>query len=369
MFSKTKWLLSLISCAATVGSAHAAAVNIKQVVVGQDSRVDLVLDGKLNESQVRTEYLNDIVQLSISDATVYPAKITSVSGQDLTKVFVYQYAPKLVRVRLSVKGKAESYKNRISLKASGKSLVVGLSGRNSKADQVTASAAQVQKKSDPAPALNDADERALLDKILKSEGTPEAAPQAKVAAPTAQAKVTTTRALTGSPKTEDLINPWKALGSFLFVMALLGAAILGLKRVASLKGKNNALGKLLTRTLGKPEKMIEVVATHYLGPKKSIHVVNVAGRTLVLGVSDGAINLITEFGVGEVTKAAPKPVAQASETSDFLSELGEQIAKESGGVAPSQGAGAVLAGPTLNASSRDRTREMIRNRLEGMKQL
>jgi hypothetical protein len=129
--------------------------------------------------------------------------------------------------------------------------------------------------------------------------------------------------------------------------------------------------------------MIEVVATHYLGPKKSIQVVRVAGRTLVLGVSDGSINLITEFqGEAPVDAAAAAVIQPQARTEtapaagDFLAALGEELAQESGGK-PGMGAGAQAAGPALPVmptgsaapTSRERARDRIRSRLEGMKQL
>jgi flagellar biogenesis protein FliO len=47
--------------------------------------------------------------------------------------------------------------------------------------------------------------------------------------------------------------------------------------------------------LGRKDKMIEVLSNHYLGPKKSIAVVRIMGRTLVLGVTNDSINLISQI--------------------------------------------------------------------------
>ena len=102
---------------ASTGSGITA---LKQVQVSNGSQIDLLFDGKVQKSQIRTEYLGDIIQLSIQDVSVYPAKISSVNGGELTKVFAYQYAPKLVRCRLSVKGKAEDYKDKLEIKAQRK---------------------------------------------------------------------------------------------------------------------------------------------------------------------------------------------------------------------------------------------------------
>src|SRR4051794_31621528 len=91
-------------------SSALGSTNLKSVQVSGGSRVDLLFDGKITRGQIKTEFFNDVIQLSLTDAAIYPAKISSVTGGELTKVFAYQYAPKLVRCRLSVKGKAEDFR-------------------------------------------------------------------------------------------------------------------------------------------------------------------------------------------------------------------------------------------------------------------
>src|SRR3954466_3355335 len=82
-----------------------ALTTLKQVQVSGGSQVDLLFDSKIGKTQVRTEFFGDTIQINLSDVSVYPAKISSVSGGSLTKIFAYQYAPKLVRCRLTIKGK------------------------------------------------------------------------------------------------------------------------------------------------------------------------------------------------------------------------------------------------------------------------
>jgi flagellar protein FliO/FliZ len=97
------------------------------------------------------------------------------------------------------------------------------------------------------------------------------------------------------------------------VLGLFGVCALGFKRYAQGRtdsrlgdagaltaaatrgGWLGALGRIAKRGLGRDGSMIEVLSTHYLGPKKSIAVVRVAGRLLVLGVSSDSINLITQL--------------------------------------------------------------------------
>src|ERR1051326_3524548 len=161
----------LISAALfSVPAPALASLNLKQVQVTGGSQVDLLFDGKISRSQIKTEFFGDTIQLSFMDVAVYPAKISSVSGGDLTKIFAYQYAPKLVRCRLSVKGKAEDFKARMVIEQKGKILSVRLGGGHT--DQIASHAAA------PAAArdADDADpgERALLEKILNKPKAPEA---------------------------------------------------------------------------------------------------------------------------------------------------------------------------------------------------
>jgi len=398
MFSSNRFFqLSLctavsLALVASIPSAARAAdkslINIKQVQVSENDRVDILLDGRLDASQIRTEYLNDIIQLSVTDASVYPAKISSVSGKDLSKIFIYQYAPRLVRVRLTVKGKAEAFQGKVQVKPAGKMLTIRLDG-GAASDKVASSAAQARKDAAQAPASSvDAEERALLEKVLKApvakaaevaaEKSTEKPAVAENSASESQSPKYSKRreakseSLTGR---KESFSPIRMLASLMGVVLLLGAALFGLRKLANSRNRDGAVGRWVRKSLGRTEKMIEVVATHHLGPKKSIHMVKVAGRTLVLGVADDSINLITELNGAATSHSAGAPSVHASGgEEDFLSALGEQIAQESGRpAAPGVGTGATVAGPASYHSPRPApgisARDRIRSRLEGMKQL
>jgi flagellar biogenesis protein FliO len=359
-------------------SADKSLINIKQVQVSENDRVDILLDGKLDASQIRTEYLNDIIQLSVTDASVYPAKISSVSGKDLSKIFIYQYAPRLVRVRLTVKGRAEAFQGKVQVKPAGKMLTIRLDG-GAATDKLASSAAQAKKDGAQAPSANvDAEERALLEKVLKAPVAKAAEAPVEKPAPAAETSSKRREArgesLTGR---KESFSPVRMLASLMGVVLLLGAALFGLKKLSNSRNRDGAVGRWVRKSLGRTEKMIEVVATHHLGPKKSIHMVKVAGRTLVLGVADDSINLITELNgaMASLSAAAPASNSAAGEE-DFLSALGEQIAQESGRPAVSgagSGTGATVAGPAGYHAPRPApgagARDRIRSRLEGMKQL
>ena len=319
---KIFFLTLIASLAATDALATTA---LKQVQVSNGSQVDLLFDGKVSRNQIKTEFFNDIIQISLTDVSVYPAKISSVNGGNLTKIFAYQYAPKLVRCRLSVKGKAESYKDKISVVPggpNGKVLTVRLNGAN----------VAVQKTGD------DAEEAALLERVIKSSA-PAAAPAAaalperisdriveKAAAPIQAAGVSSMANSPASSEDQPLSlgrsenhnltssktnipSPLGVFGKLALVVGLFSILAMGVKKFWKGKGTDNALfgviGKLARTGLGVKglgnKAAIEILANHHLGPKKSIAVVRVAGRTMVVGITEQSINLISQLTSEEDT--------------------------------------------------------------------
>jgi flagellar biogenesis protein FliO len=394
-----------------------ALTTLKQVQVTNGSQVDLLFDGKIKPAQIRTEFFNDTIQVSLTDAAVYPAKISSVNGDALTKIFAYQYAPKLVRCRITVKGKAEDYKDLFTAKAQGKILTLRV-GQSS--DQITlqssapeAQAGQAKKRVVEADAfkISEAEEKALLERVLKSQpvAPTTAVMEKQEAAP--QSSKRSKRDREESPKAlaggKPLPSLWSALAKLAMVIALFLAAAFAVRKfrgvdfgsapsghfeksgLMGLKGLGGALSRFThgIGIKGAKGKMIEVVSTHHLGPKKSIAVVKVAGRTLVLGVSAESINLITQIdGNGEADfsdlggldiafdrSSAPEPASPGGLGATaagpaFFSELlrGEATQPQA---AYARGPGEVSARPVATPPSSTNVRAQIRSRLEGLKPL
>ncbi|MGZ3698027.1 MAG: hypothetical protein ACXWP5_07830, partial [Bdellovibrionota bacterium] len=249
-------------------SAHAGAT-LKQVQVTDGSQVDLIFDSKVGKPQIQTEFFNDVIQISLKDVSVYPAKISSVSGSRLTKIFAYQYAPRLVRCRLTVKGKAESYKELLKISPNGRVLSVKLEGRDS--DQLSSHLASPSRGENAEAQTADADEKGLLERVMKP-AAPVAADAPKMAKTEKANEISdseskpltlNTRPLGGA---KPLPSPWAALAKLGIVVAIFLGMALAVKRLrggaSGSKGMTTALqrfanGKLggLGR-LGKKEKMI-----------------------------------------------------------------------------------------------------------------
>ncbi len=289
------WIV-LFSVTAFGGMTAQAATNLKKVQITDGSVVELIFDGKINPNQIKTEFVRDNIQLSFQDVSVYPAKVSMVSGKDLTKVFAYQYSPKLVRARFTVKGDAAQYQSRMQMKVNGK--VVSLRIAGGKSDKIVTSASSAETTSAPVPEVKkdseetklNAEEQMLLTRVLGSDETKEAKKE--------EAKSQMDSAERGKPLTsgKTLPSPMRSIGVMIFILGLLGVFFMFMKRLKpgkNAKGLGGFLGKLSSGLANK--NMIEVVSTHHLAPKKSIVIVRIQNRMLVLGMTNDAVNLITEF--------------------------------------------------------------------------
>ncbi len=339
-----------------------ASTTLKRVELKNPSQVDLVFDRNVSLRQIKTEFFNDVIQLSMSDVSVYPAKIFSAPGKDLSKVFAYQYSPKLVRCRLTVRGKAVQFEHRITLKPQGK--VLSIHFGEGVSDRIAQSAAAPVSES-PNEMKMDTDERQLLDRVLKKPTT--AQPILVADAPVLNKESKPKHFLTSA---KPLPNIFKSIGMLMLVLVLFGccafAAIRFKGRGSKLdlaKSASKIMSQLSKFNLSKKENMIEVVANHYLGPKKNIVVVRVAENLLVLGVSNDSISLITQL-TDSTSQDFGLETIGISEASALASKT-----------VNAQGAGAIAAGnpvffEMLNSErTKPSIRSQIRSRVEQMKPL
>ena len=87
-------------------------------------------------------------------------------------------------------------------------------------------------------------------------------------------------------KPEATSNPWFRMLAGLCIVGVMGAVSTWILRKRTLK-------------LGKPEVTpeIKVLAKHFLGPKKELMIVRIAGESLLLGVTDHQINLVKSLSL------------------------------------------------------------------------
>jgi flagellar biogenesis protein FliO len=381
--------LMIAGCAVLVltlnlGDALASSVTVREVELKGNS-TEITLDTAVDKNSVQVDFVRDIVQFSINNATIYPAKMLHADQAAFSKVFAYQYSPSLVRVRFSVENNAEKYKNKVKWSVDGKKVVIHFSA--------------------PVPVAQEDNEKSLLDKVTatvekNSIDKSVEKPIEKVAASSQPLNLGL-----GNKKQVKLAGAKSGPSAFRSFLAMflvvggLGLILLYVKKknaggVQAKKAGGNWLSNLLPKS-GKQKQLMEVVATHVLGPKQSIVVMKIRGQQFVLAVTAENIQLITQLDADEaeldllddpkvaasigkmfgVNAKAPATIATPAPTADV--SFGSLLKN-------SNGAGAIIARnayasnstPTVNPSADVQpakpgmtaggARDLIRKRLESI---
>ncbi len=409
---------------------------LKHVQVKNAAEFYLVFDGKVDDAQISSEFVNDIFQVNLKNVAVYPAKIIPIQGKFFSKIFAYQYSPKVVRCRFTLKGKVADFKRKIRITSRGETVTVRLEQPFPLAKEQRVEPVSEQARFAEAERAADAlDEQALLQKVIRgtdpsqavkeTEGpegsaaihgnTPsgihgnaseDSLNQARSKDPVfSKISSAVSEEVTGTVDNKPRLTAGKALPAIWPVVAKLGLVILLVCLLAALAKKLKttpmgrtwlqAAGKLAKRSLIKNRDMIQVISTHHLDTKKSLAVVKVAGRLLVLGISNEAINLITQIpsdgaDSGGLDFGSDMALTSASLAEDpiFADFLGKEKMKSGPKLdrdqspygasseqfrsrpQPRQSEAFEQAEQTLDSVSLvPSARSRIKNRLEGLKQL
>ncbi|HTL12610.1 MAG TPA: flagellar biosynthetic protein FliO [Bdellovibrionota bacterium] len=383
-----KYGYSLLFIAALVCLAPVRAlggqVTLRNVQV-TGNQVALLFDQDVPTRDVRTEYVRNIIQITVKNASVYPAKVLAVKDANVNRIFAYQYTPGTVRIRLTMDGDASHYEKNTQIDSHGKVLTVQVGGQKIIQDTISV---QSSKPVTAAQALSDSDRQRLLDKVLApTAGAPAQQPLTAfpIHSDSAHKQTSSQPLADGKP----LPSPFKAFGWLAVMLAFLGCVAIASRR---LRGKIK-LPRGLARITR--DRDFEVVSTQSLGQKRNLMLVKVKGRLLVLGCSNDAINLITEFQDDEPVKGQGKqkygPLtgalmakmgsssmgdgAEAGGPAAFAEFLEDETLRPSSLKPESMSRATTLKEPPQTARpagqkpAANPVRESIRRRIEGMKSL
>lgn len=99
---------------------------------------------------------------------------------------------------------------------------------------------------------------------------------------------------------------------FIFFVGILGTLLAGAWIL---------IKKYNTKNISRNHNQIKILAQHYLGPKKSLAVVRVAGESILVGITDNNINMIKSLALldEEIPDVTPNDFNQLIEKDDELS--------------------------------------------------
>ncbi|MBS1958661.1 MAG: flagellar biosynthetic protein FliO [Bdellovibrionales bacterium] len=282
----------------TYQSVFAGTQTIREITLAGDNGIEIQFDSPISKKMLDYDYVRDIAQLTIRNATIYPARILHPEKKTFNKVFAYQYAPSLVRVRFNVEGQASQFQGKIISKIDGNRLTVKF--------PLATVAAPVVAEEKSAKKDDDSNDRALLDKVLASSDDKDEKPVKE------EKKSKTEKSLTGNKKSNSPAaslggaKPGQSVFRSIMAMALivggLGLVLVWVKRKKTAQATrvgNGWLSSLIPQGMRKQKSLIEVVGQQALGPKQSITVVRIRGQQFVLGVSQDSVHLISQIDSNE----------------------------------------------------------------------
>ncbi|RYZ95152.1 MAG: hypothetical protein EOP11_25370, partial [Proteobacteria bacterium] len=281
------WMIS----GARAGTGNTEITDIRQQELeGGNFAIDFLFSKPVAKEDVAVEFQRNFIQLTLKNISAYPARTTKLNHAAMEKVFTYQYQPDVTRARMLLKGQASAIQPFSSFEVEAQRVrILVKAGALAKAGDSlkTRSAASVEAAVDP-------EEEKLRKEIVAGQSSVAASAAAVTAAATAtpvSAKADKADKAEALGKPEKVIDKeslpvfaphegtmvkketsgsgTRIFTSLLLVVGLIGAGTLGFRKYAQGKGIN------LNLPFQRQAKLIEVVSTTAMGPKRSIAVVKV----------------------------------------------------------------------------------------------
>ena len=416
---KVAVLILSLAALFTSASVFAGSYTVRDIVLQSGGIAQIQLDGAPPKGALEFDYVRDIVQFSIQNSTIYPAKIIHADASDsqaFSKVFAYQYAPNLVRVRFSVAGNADVYKGKVKMELKGKTITItfpsAIASKSDSSDHEKSLLAKVLGRSDVkvekiearAPSEEKLTSKSEVKAEVKAEAKEEVKPEPELETKTevkAKSRLTGTRS-TGNVQlgsAQQGPSAFRSILAMFLVVGGLGLVLIYVKRkktgIQAKRVGDSWLSNMLAGAK-KQKPYIEVLANHALGPKQSITVVRIKDQQFVLGVTQDNVQLITQLDADEadmdvlddpkvadsigkmfgakpqVINAEPKIDLGASfnallKSSNGAGAIVARSAYQNQQVASS--APANVSGTTAGITQGNGARNQLRQRLQGMKSL
>lgn len=340
-----RWIAGLIVLIAF--QAQAAEIQSLRLVDTND-RVTAIIrtEGELQDELPVAEFINETIQMDLPQATVKGGEIQQkVNDPRIKSLYAYQLDSDTARIRILLNPgvKAEGLKSQVKIQIGAQGLEARLEKPAVRRQPVAVTAALRPRGASDGPAVAAAaDDLAELSDSEIEKQLRTLPVSTKSEAPVASGSVAITPAQTVSKvaATEAVLN---AESPSAVVKAESETPVFTDKAKKTLKNEPVSMAKtifalaivamgLLTlymttkkwmdkRNQKNPHTSIRVVTQHYLGPKKSLAIISVAGESILIGITDQNISLIKSLALldGEV----PEETA-----TDFHSSLTQAEAQD-----------------------------------------
>ncbi len=313
---KILFTFAVLMTSLTLFAKGAKIEGVNFIDKGTEGKVVIELDQELDgfpELSVKGNY----VQVAIPGSYVWPKieKKFSYEKQFDSMIMAYQFNKDRVRVRAVLPDSLENQSNSVSLSLKGKKIIVNFPKTKTQKAARVGRAPAVMGAPEDVKVVEKYDE-SYLDKLLKEKEEaiklkePTAQNNTKVAAKTAlnsgeAKKDEVSMALSGTKKDGSNLSLMSYAGrfaGFLALVLLLFYAVVALfKKGAFKKGKLGFLNS---------SKIVEVLNTTYIGPKRSLLLIRAHKQVFLVGSSEKGLHMISEVdGLSGIFKDGEKEIS------------------------------------------------------------
>jgi flagellar protein FliO/FliZ len=284
---KSKSTLAVLFFLFLAHSAQASTVltGVTTKRIGTDFFIELGFNGNISEQNVHLDYMLDGINVVVNGATAGKRRFKNISDETVKEVVMSNNNDGNLKlhVDLAKNLNARDFQKSTNYVIQTNQILIRVGEPTVAPTAVTAAAGADQTGE-------------LIDKLMKQEDSTGAvkvnSPNLSGVSKAAAASADETTPLFKSPQVETKEKSTSTLGligrmiaSLLLVAAVFGGGLYALKKWPGAK-------KLASRN-----RMIEILAQHSLGPKRSVAVIRVAGETVLVGVTDSHINILKSLSL------------------------------------------------------------------------
>ncbi len=295
-----KFLLITLSLFISSQAFSAELKKINSYTKDESFYTELTFDEAVSSDQVSLDFINETVQVNLSKASLGKSISTKVEDEKVRTIYTYKLADGTIRSRIIYKDgiKAGDFQDVTVVEAKDNKVIVKIADRQTLPAKVAVS----EKISDE----DLAQAAQWLQDAEKTENSLAAVKEAEIEASKTKREseipILATSKSSASERKEASTS--RVMVSLVLVLGLL-------------LGFSVFLRKFMKRTPQKKHSQVKVLAQHYLGPKKSLAIIRVAGESMLIGVTDQNINLIKTLALldEEIPENTPKDFSQSLDNS------------------------------------------------------
>jgi len=328
------------------------------------TEIELLTKESISKENISVDFQRNFIQFSLKGVSAYPAKTVAIRNKPVEKAFSYQYQPDLARVRILLDGSSKKYSSKVSWSIDGSAIKIQIPTiptplKTKVASKVSSTVKDVSAMTNSL----DAEELAARTELIKSSDTTifqmasatAIGNAGTVTAPANRKEVKATGEDTPlflksteerKVNIKEEKNPVSKIGVALAgILAIISLLAIGYKKYV-------LGGKILPQ---KPQQVMDVVATQSIGRQKSISIVRVMDRHLVIGVTDHSVNLLLDLG-------SESSIDKYLDSSPIGASFGDFLSRSSG----------TQSSPTLpmeSTTSSQGFRQLMKKKIAGLKPL